>query len=329
MKLNFFKRSESEAVPEAELERETVVVRGDGRFAAVWRAAWDRSHKEQQGESDGGVLCPQGGGGGGGGDLTRMRIAGEVTDRLFEIYGRTEAGITEADANLGPQKVFLLKLFRPLIMTLSYHGTALLTESDFVEPDRRKLTFDPVGHVAWPAPSLWVWREAERTICGQLSHNSKTLPVLVGDILKIMRTEYALALDAAPELSKYLALRTETEMAGKTAEYQSYEPAYYITKYFQISVETEAKQIDGQQADAEQLSFCGRLSVIADMRRYPLAVVKRGRRSWRIEQRITAELRQWAPEFLPTWRAKLDSIGKDYPAPSGAVTTTETGGGED
>lgn len=322
MRMPFFTKR-NDAQHEEELQRSTVVVKVGDAIGEAWAQAWARSHAEQAGDEDG-VPCLQGGdsGSGGGGDLERMRTAGAVTDQLFSIYGRTEAGILQSDPTLGPQKCFLLKLFRPLIVTMSFHGTTLLYESDFVECDRRKLVFDEVLKLAWPAPTTWTWREAERTICQQLSKNSKTLPILINDVMRTMRTEYAMSVEAAPELSKYLALRTEEEIQGKVSEYQSYEPQYYIVKYFQISAETEARQVEEEAINAaEQMSFSGRLLIQNYMLAYSKAIRRHGERSVKVEAAIEAGLKIWAPEFLPTWRQMIADITPHYPPVPASVGT--------
>ena len=265
--------------------------------------------------------------------IERMRTASIVSEKLFSLSRQTERSIETPEDKLSTQKIFLLRLFRPLVLSLSQYGTAVLSEEDFSDDNRQRLIFDPLTKSAWIGPRAWAWTEADRELCRQLSKNSKTLPILLADVMRSLRTETALALDADPELGKYLVLRTEEELAVKIGEFQGVNAIYYIAKYSQISIEDEAAATNAEEIEAAaEIAFSMRIQAQKAVRDYPDAVRRHGKRSLKAEGELGAELREWAAEFLPVFRAMLASLAADYPTPtpdpSGTSGKTDPEGGD-
>jgi hypothetical protein len=216
----------------------------------------------------------------------------------------------------------LLRLFRPLYLSLTFHGTPVIGKDDFTERYRDRLSFSLDGKTANIRLSSWLWSQADRDICNQLSSNNRTPPILMGEIMRILQTETALVIAQEPSLSPFLRILNEEELAAKMAEFQKFMPSYFVAKYNQVSEEDEAEEkAKAALAAAEEWSFRKRLVLQRWMKNYPRAVARKGERSPQAEKLLEDDLREWAAEFLPVWRQIIINLSSEYP-----LTTAEEGG---
>lgn len=236
--------------------------------------------------------------------MYRTAEARAMLEAMQCVYSRATERFN-LDEKLGRQKIFLARLFRPVVICLSSDTRRTVAFDDFIEYDRDQLFHDADRAIAYLSPKTWVWTSETRALSESLSANNRSVSILMIEVMRVLRSELQMLIDNDDWLSTRVRTITDNELAEAVEHYQRHDHAYCLSIYPQKTVEQEAEE--AEEAMEIFIVYQRRL-LMADMRAYPDAVARRGYRSKKAEDEISECIRNCGPDLMSRWKNTLAGL---------------------